>query len=99
MEDTIWVYFGLIFAGQLTWFIAAEVAKKWLAANDPYYDPPGAAARFFIGALFTSIGPVRRYAEQRRQLGQPATAATVFWAGLGTSILALILLLTSLSSL
>jgi len=82
------LYLGLplMIGGLIAWNIGAEVAKAWLRKNDSSYSPPSAMAMMFIGGLFTSIGPVKSYAQQRRALGQPTGAATAFWAGIATSL-------------
>lgn len=90
MRDAIWVFFALIFVGQMCWLIPSEMAQKWLRENDPTFVPPGVAARLFIGRLFTAFGPMARYRALRSEKGQPTTLVTIFWSGFAVSMLALI---------
>src|SRR5258705_9235140 len=91
------LYLGLplMIGGLICWNIGAEIAKAWLRKNDPMYQEPSAVAKMFIGGLFTAIGPVKSYARLRRERNESTSAATMFWAGIATSLggLAIFLLL------
>lgn len=54
--------------------------------------------RMFIGRLFTSIGPVNRYAKLRRERGESTTVFWVFWLGWGGSVAAALFLLLTLGA-
>ncbi len=97
MHDYVWGLFVVMFLGQMTWLIAATMAEKWLRENDPAFEPPGFAARFFIGRLFTSFGPMNRYVQLRKERGEPGTLAVAFWIGFAISILGVIGIFASLS--
>jgi hypothetical protein len=98
MHDPVfYIGFPLLFGGQIAWLIASERAKAWLTANDPTFEREGVMARLFIGRLFTSFGPMSRYAALRRERGEPTTLNTVFWAGFATSMLGLVVILSLLA--
>lgn len=75
--DMIWVFVVPLFAGMLTMVICGSIAKSWLEKNTGYQ--ASRVAAFFLGPLLTSFGPVKSYAEIRRQRGESTTLATVFW--------------------
>src|SRR5579871_911652 len=92
-NEVFFISFPLIFGGQIAWLIASERAKTWLTENDPTFQREGVLARMFIGRLFTSFGPMSRYAALRRERGESTTLTTVFWAGFATSMLGVVVLL------
>jgi hypothetical protein len=96
MHDATWGFFVLMFLGQMGWLIAATSCERWLRENDPSFQPPGFAARFFIGRLFTSFGPMSRYAELRKKRNEPTTLVMVFWGGFVVSIIGVIGIFASL---
>jgi hypothetical protein len=96
MRDQFWIFFVVMFAGQMGWLLSATMAEKWLKENDPDFEPPSALSRIFIGRLITSFGPMARYGRLRRERNEPATLVAVFWGGFAISILAVIALLASL---
>jgi hypothetical protein len=73
----------LMVVGLVAWNIAATLCKSWLKAHDMH--TPSSLETFFIGSLFSSIGPVRRYAAARRSRNETTTMASVFWGGLAIS--------------
>ena len=75
--DLIWFLLGPAFAGMMTMAICGGMAKRWLEQNAGYQ--ASRAAAFFLGPVLTSFGPVKSYAEIRRQRGESTTLATVFW--------------------
>ncbi len=98
MGDVVWVFFAFVFGGQMVWLIASSIGEKWLRENDPTFQPPGFAARFFIGRLFTAFGPMARYGALRRERGEKTTLVAVFWSGFAVSILSVIGLLVTITS-
>lgn len=93
----MWFAIALMFGGQIIWLIAAESAKSWLSANDPAYEPPGFAARFFLGRLLTAFGPMSRYGNLRHERDESAGLTVVFWSGFALSILGLAVLLAQIA--
>jgi hypothetical protein len=91
-DSALYVALPLVVGGQIAWLVASERAKAWLTENDPTFEREGVLARMFIGRLFTSFGPMSRYADMRRERGESTTLTTVFWAGFATSMLGVALL-------
>jgi hypothetical protein len=94
-----WVFFAVMLGGQLTWLFSAHLAEQWLRENDPEFEPPGFASRFFLGRLISSFGPMARYASMRRERNEPTTLVAAFWGGFAVSILGLILFLVFMTQL
>ena len=81
-----WACTGGVLSGVRGWLLSADRAMKWLITNDPSFEPPGMISRLFVGRLFTSFGPMMRYAQLSKEKGESSNLVALFWGGFAFSI-------------